>query len=112
MPEMYTQLVAALMASDIPFQEYGWKTRPEGNHGVVSLDFEAGALDGDDAKLDKKYEASVDIFFGKARDRAGLKAIVETILNDICEDAWNMNSFQYEYQTGLFHIEWVCELWG
>ena len=110
MPEMYTALVNALKASIIPFAEYGWKTRPEGKYGVVSLDFEAGALIGDDEKLDRKYEASVDVFFPSALDLGGMKTTVEAILNEICEGAWNLNSYQYEQQTGLFHVEWVCEL--
>ena len=47
MPSEYEALVAALKLTDIPFAEYGWNKRPEGTYGVVSLDFEAGTLDGD-----------------------------------------------------------------
>ena len=44
MPSEYEALVSALQATGIPFAEYGWKTRPEGAYGVVSLDYEAGNL--------------------------------------------------------------------
>ena len=110
MPSEYEALVAALKLTDIPFAEYGWNKRPEGTYGVVSLDFEAGTLDGDGGKLDRKWEASVDVFFYKLSERGDVISTVEEVLAEVCGDAWEMNNSQYETETGLFHIEWACEV--
>ena len=112
MPAEYEALVAALKLTDIPFQEYAWQTRPEGTYGVVSLDMEAGTEDGNGEKCDRSWEASVDIFHYKLADRADLMAEVEEILTEVCGNSWELNSIQYENSTGLFHYEWVCQLFG
>ena len=110
MPSEYEELVAALKLTDIPFAEYGWKTRPEGAYGVVRLDMEADSLDGDGGKQDRSWEASVDVFYEKLTDRADLIEAVEEILVEICGDSWWMNSMQHESDSGMFHIEWVCRV--
>lgn len=110
MPTEYTELVAALKETDIPFEEYGWAPRPEGIHGVVSLDFENGSMVGDNRKLDRTYSASVDVFFRKLFDRERVIRTVEGVLRKICGSSWEMNSNQHETNTRLFHIEWVCEV--
>ena len=110
MPAEYEALVAALKLLDIPFAEYGWKTRPEGAYGVVSLDMESGDMNGDGEKLDRAWSASVDIFYQKLTEREELQEAVEEILEEICGDSWRLNSVQYEQSTGLFHVEWVCEV--
>jgi hypothetical protein len=110
MPSEYEALVVALKLTDIPFAEYGWNKRPEGTYGIVSLDFEAGTLDGDGSKLDRVWEASVDVFFYKLSERGDVISTVEEVLTEICGDAWEMNSTQYENNTGLFHIEWTCDV--
>ncbi len=107
MPSEYAALVAALNLLDIPFAEYGWKTRPEGAYGVVSLDFEAGSLDADGLKQDRAWEGSVDVFYSRLTERDDLVEAIEETLEQICGDAWELNSTQYETDTGLFHIEWV-----
>lgn len=110
MPTEYEALVAALKLTDIPFQEYGWKTRPDGTYGVVSLDFEAGDLTGDGEKQDRAWEASVDVFFHLLKDRADVVTTVEEVLAEICGASWQMNSFTFETSTGLFHAEWICQV--
>ena len=112
MPAEYETLVAALKLTEIPFAEYGWKARPEGTYGVVSLDMEAGSLNGDGGKQDRSWEASVDVFFSKLSERANVISEIEETLTEVCGDSWEMNSSQYESTTGLFHIEWVCRLMG
>lgn len=107
MPSEYEALVAALKLTDIPFAEYGWRTRPEGAYGVVSLDFETGQLDGDDRKADRAWEGSVDLFYPKLTDRGDLIEAVEETLTEILGNAWELNSTQYETETGLFHAEWT-----
>lgn len=110
MPNEYEALVAALKLTDIPFAEYAWKKRPEGTYGVISLDMESGSLDGDEEKLDRAWEASVDVFHQRIADRDSIVETIEEVLTEICGDGWELNSIQYENGTGLFHIEWVCEV--
>ena len=112
MPSEYEALVAALKLTDIPFSEYGWRTRPEGTYGVVSLDMEAGSLNGDGLKQDRAFEASVDVFCKRLSERQDAAAAVEEILTEICGDSWELNSVQYEPDTALFHYEWVCQVTG
>ena len=110
MPSEYEALVAALKLTDIPFAEYGWNKRPEGTYGVVSLDFEAGSLDGDGEKLERSWEASVDVFIRLLKERNSVIEAVEEVLTEICGSSWYQNSHSYETGTGLFHIEWVCHV--
>lgn len=109
MSEEYNQLLEALTNCSVPFAENGWATRPESDYGVVQLDFEADSLVGDNRKVARSWQGSVDLFFHKKTDRAGLIAEVEGILEDTFESAWYMNTSTYETETGLFHIEWVFE---
>ena len=109
MPSEYEELVAALKLTDIPFSEYGWRTRPEGAYGVVSLDFETSAHNGDGAKIDRAWEGSVDIFYPKLTDRTDMIEAVEEVLAEVLGCSWSMNSTQYETETGLFHVEWVFQ---
>ena len=110
MPSEYAALVAALKLTDIPFAEYGWNKRPEGTYGVVSLDTESDSLDGDGKKLDRVWQVAVHVFFYKLSERGDVISAVEEVLTEICGSSWNMNSTQYENSTGLFHVEWVCEV--
>ena len=108
----YEALVAALKETDIPFEEYGWETRPEGTYGVITPDMEAGSMDGDGDKLDKAIEASIDVFFSRLSDRKTVIRTVENVLRECCGSSWWLNSSQHETQTKLFHFEWVCQTYG
>ena len=110
MPSEYAALVAALKLTDIPFAEFGWETRPEGIYGVVSLDFEGDALEADDRKADRSWEASVDVFFPELSDREDTIRKVEEILTEVCGASWGLNSMQHETGNRLFHIEWTCQV--
>ena len=112
MPEEYTALVGALQDTEIPFAEYGWKTRPEGTYGVVGLDMEAGSLAGDMGKQDRAFDVKVDVFFRKLADREGIAGTVEEALGACLGAAWELNSLQYETETGMFHIEWIGKVTG
>jgi hypothetical protein len=106
---MFDTLVALLKAiKGVQFEEYEWKTRPNGNHGTVQLDFEAADDNGDDCKQDRAWEGSVDLFTrGK---EMMIVAAVESALETVCEGSWYMNSEQYEHETGLIHREFVFQL--
>lgn len=110
MPSEYEALVAALKLTDIHFAEYGWKNRPEGIYGVVGLDFENPSLDGDGQKVDRSWNASVDVFFPRLADRKDVIETIEEVLTEICGSSWELNSDKHEENTGLFHLEWTCDL--
>lgn len=107
MPSEYEALAAALKLLSVPFAEYGWKTRPEGAYGIVSLETEDGSLDGSGLKQDRSWEGSVDLFYPKLSDRDDLIEEVEETLESVCGSCWELNSTQYESSTGLFHAEWI-----
>jgi len=112
MPSEYEALVEALGGTSIPFAEYGWRTRPEGTYGVVSLDFEAGNLNGDTAKQDRVFRASVDLFCKMLADRQAAISEIESAIASVCGAGWGLNQVQYEQETGLFHYEWECQVTG
>lgn len=110
MPTEYTTLVTKLKGTGIPFAEYAWDKRPSGDYGVVALEFEAGSLYGDNMKVATAWEGSVDLFT-KGRNTTKT-AQVESVLSEVCEGCWMLNSIQYENETGLVHYEWVFQVEG
>lgn len=106
---IYDELVRQLKAIDgVQFAEYEWKTRPDGNFGTVQLDFEAEDDNGDDGKQDRAWEGSVDLY--THGEEPLIVAAVESALESVCESAWELNSIQYERQTGLIHREFVFQI--
>lgn len=106
---IYDELVRQLKAiTGVSFTEYEWKTRPNGNFGTVQLDFEAADDIGDDQKIDRAWEGSVDLYtHGKEMT---IVAAVETALESVCSGSWYLNSEQYERETGLIHREFVFQI--
>ena len=115
----FTSLVNALKALTqgvspdpvvtLPMAEDEWYTRPDTvSYGVVSLDFESGALRGDDSKTDTAWEGSVDLF-SLVKDGAGWVPLITGALETWCGPCWSLNSHTYERETGLFHWEWTFE---
>lgn len=119
MPEEYTALVTALKALTqgespnvitLPMAENGWNTRPNTeSYGIVSLDFEADALIGDNEKLAVAHEGSVDLF-SRSKSGAGWIPLITAALKNHCGPCWSLNSHQYENESRLFHWEWTFEV--
>ena len=120
MPEEYTSLVTALKALTqgespatvitLPMAEDEWNTRPDvESYGIVSLDFEADALRGDDRKCAIAYEGSVDLFSRK-RDGAGWVPLITGTLTEYCDGCWSLNAHMYDRETGLCHWEWAFQV--
>jgi len=94
----------------LPMKEDEWRTRPEADsYGTVNLEFEAGALTGDDVKLDTGYEGSVDLF-SRSRNGNGWRPLIEAVLTEYCGACWELNSRQYERETGLAHWEYTFQI--
>ena len=106
---MFDELVADLKSiNGVMIQEYEFKTRPSSNHGTVQLDFEVSEDTGDDAKQDRAFEGSLDLFtYGK---EMMIVAAVETVLETHCSGSWYLNSEQYEHETGIIHREFVFQI--
>ena len=106
---IFDELVRQLKEiNGVEFKEYEMKTRPAGNFGTVQLDFEADDDNGDDSKVDRAWQGSVDLFtHGK---QMLIVAAVESVLESVCEGSWYLNSEQYERETGLIHREFVFEI--
>ena len=110
MPEAFTRLAEALKTLPIPFAENEWFQRPnDQSYGIVSLDFERDALEGDGVKLATSYEGSVDLF-SKVKGGAGWVKEITGVLTEHCGSCWSLNSHTYERDTGLFHWEWTFEV--
>lgn len=119
MPNEYADLVEALKSLTqgaepgtvtLPMAESEWYTRPDTvSYGIVNLDFEADALEGDGVKTDASYEGSVDLF-SLVRDGAGWVPLITGTLTEFCGPCWSLNSHTYERDTGLFHWEWTFEV--
>lgn len=106
---IYEELVQELQAIEgVRFAEYEWKTRPNGDFGTVQLDFEAAVENGDDCKVHRAWEGSVDLFTHGQNDEA--VEAVEDVLTEICGSSWELNSIQYERETGLIHREFVFQI--
>ena len=121
MPTEYNALVAALKALSqgekpnqirLPMAEDDWATRPETvSYGNVRLDFEVGALYGDNVKKRTAYSGCVHLF-SLQRDGAGWVPLITGTLTEHCESCWTLNYHQYERETGLFHWEWRFQIEG
>ena len=110
MPEAFTRLAEALKTLPIPFAENEWFQRPnDQSYGIMSMDFERDALEGDGVKLATSYEGSVDLF-SKVKGGAGWVKEITAILTEHCGSCWSLNSHTYERDTGLFHWEWTFEV--
>ena len=94
----------------LPMAEDEWYTRPDAeSYGIVSIDFEADALNGDSLKMDTVHEGSVDLF-SRTRGGAGWIPLIKEALTDYCGPSWSLNSHTYERETSLFHWEWTFEI--
>lgn len=112
MPQEYEVLKTALGETGIPFAEYGLKTAPAGEYGVVSLEFEADSLNGSDGKRLRAWEGSIDVYFRQVSRKGAVIEAVENVLKNVCDASWLMNGLQHESSTGLFHAEWVFQVEG
>lgn len=109
-PSALTPLLNALNATGLSFAHFGWsKTAKEidMDHGVVA---ENGGEDfiANDVHLERGTTGTVDYFTRDHTDTP--RTTIETVLNQHC--AWQLNSVQYEEDTGFIHYEWLVGVYA
>ena len=96
----------------LPVAEHGWNTRPDAeSYGEIQLDFEADALGGDDRKVARAFEGSVDLY-SRNRSGGGWVPLIEQLLTEHCGAHWTLNHHAHERETALFHWEWAFQVEG
>ena len=104
---MLEKLGAALAATQLPFAFASWSKAPAGDYGVYTPDG-ANDLEADDRHAEKVITGTVDYFVrGKG---AAEMALIETALDSVEGIAWQLNSVQYENDSGYLHLEWAFEV--
>lgn len=103
---MLDELLEALQATEIPFALYMWESRPAAPYGLLSLEGGADTVVGDNTICEQVFRGSVDLFM-RTPDLSKINQI-QCILND--RTAWQLNSVQFEDDTGLLHYEWLFEV--
>ena len=110
MPEDYEALAEDLKAIGLPCAENTWTTRPVGSYITYALEFEADAFYGDNRKVARAWEGSVDLY---SKDKRGgdARAAIEAALEKNCEGAWGCETRgRWDRETGLFHFEWAFQV--
>ena len=104
---MLEQLKTALDATELPFAFAAWSKAPSGDYGVYTPDG-SNDLEADDTHAEKALAGTVDYFTRSTG--AAEKALVEAALDTVEGLAWQLNSVQYENDTGYLHYEWAFEV--
>lgn len=104
-----TLMSALETGTGIPFADTAWDTAPEGDYGVVQIDFGGASLWGSGARLGQVLHGSVDVFVVPTGSIYTVMAAVEAALAATEALAWRFESKQFERDTKLTHLEWVFE---
>ena len=112
MPEDFEALAEDLRAIGIPCAENEWNTRPKGEYITYALEFEPDADYGDNRKIARAWEGSIDLYAADKRGGGHVTAI-EAALSEHCESCWSMYTRgKWDRESGLFHFEWVFQVEG
>ena len=102
-----SRLKAALLATGLAFEHFGWNGKLDGDYGVFAEDGSNPML-GDNVHAERMIEGTVDYF---THDDSGIpQVLIEQALNGVDNLAWYVNSIQYEDDTGYIHYEWVFQV--
>ena len=103
---MLEQLKAALDSTRLPFAFAAWSKAPSGDYGVYTPDG-ANDLEADDTHAEQAITGTVDYF---TRSDGGVAMqLIEGALDSVPGLAWQLNSVQYERDSGYLHLEWAFE---
>lgn len=105
---MLDSLTAALAKTGFAFAHFGWSHAPADDYGVYAEDGENVLLAGD-VHAETALTGTVDYFTRDDTDapRTTIEAALES-----SGVAWELNSIQYENDTGYIHYEWIFEAVG
>lgn len=107
MTTQYQGFAESIKALEIPVAENAWTPRPDAPEYIVfGLEYETEGDTGDNEKIARSFEGSVDLF-STSKAGSGYPDVVEGLLTDWFECGWTLNLHTWEPETGLFHWEWV-----
>ena len=101
-------LILALQATGYQFAHYAWSEAPAGDYGPYAED------SGEDFIADGKHieRGTVGYINYFTRDDSETpRTTIEEALNSI-NIQWNLNTVQYENDTGYIHYEWEFGVYG
>jgi hypothetical protein len=103
---MFDDLKNALLSVGVPVYRYSAQGA-DAPYIVWAEDGETDALSADDRKVLQAVGGTIDLFTFIEDDPVFMG--VQTALNN-AEISWNLNSVQYEDDTGLIHFEWTWQV--
>lgn len=105
---MLEELFLALQATGYAFAHYAWSKAPEGDYGTYA-ESNGNDLIADDKHIERGTEGYINLFTRDDTDTPRVK--IERALNSL-NIAWNLNTVQYENDTGYIHYEWEFGVYG
>lgn len=105
---MLEDLFNALQATGYPFAHHAWSKAPEGDYGTYSEN-NGNDLMADSKHVERGTEGYINLF--TRDDSATPRVMIETALNSL-NIPWNLNTVQYENNTGYIHYEWEFGVYG
>lgn len=105
---MLEELFLALQATGYAFAHFAWSKAPEGDYGTYA-ESNGNDLIADDKHIERGTEGYINLFTRDDTDTPRVK--IETALNSL-NIAWNLNTVQYENDTGYIHYEWEFGVYG
>lgn len=104
-----TRIETALAATGLSFASYAWASPPSGDYGVV--EFSRGQdLIANGIHVERGTNGYVHYF--TRSDAESIRNTIESVLNGLENCAWELDSVQYENETGYLHYEWRFGLYG
>lgn len=101
-------LVLALQATGFQFAHFAWSKAPEGDYGTYS-EYSGEDLVADGKHIERGTVGYINYF--TRDDSETPRTTIEEALNSI-NIQWNLNSVQYENDTGYIHYEWEFGVYG
>ena len=101
----YSELLAELNDTGIPFKDTAWATAPKtGAYGVVSFIAEGDSMHASNVKRVRVSHCSVDLYV-RGGNGADSQKLVEQVLhnNRLC---WSLNDRLWEDTKDMLHFDW------
>lgn len=102
------KLIEALNATGFAFAHYAWSEAPAGDYGTYAED-SGEDLTADNIHAERATVGYINYFTRDDSDTP--RATIEAALNGL-RIPWNLNTVQYENDTGYIHYEWEFSVYG